>query len=116
MALLLLDQPLRTHSGEPFCLLTTTARGTYPIVGYVGDAEQLTYFDAKGVAMYGHPRLENVAVEGELWVVKYVTGAPVAYSERTNIPDDGDILAVVRLPFTFKPGQRDDLNNNQEGN
>lgn len=43
--------PFCTRSGWPVYLITRTARGEYPVLGYIGDAEHITFWAAGGESL-----------------------------------------------------------------
>lgn len=62
-----LTKPLETLDGDPVELITTTARGDYPVLGYIGDRPGVTAWTTEGKLFInsGHPALDlrNVVVK-----------------------------------------------------
>jgi hypothetical protein len=101
--------PVRTRDGRPVQIITTEGRSPgLPVVGYIGDARNLTYWDADGKWRPGiaqHDR--DLMQDREVWVNIYnedflaVFPTKEAAQRSTKTP-----IARVRVPYT--PGQFDD--------
>ena len=84
-----LNKPLRTRYGKSVTILSTEARGKYPIIGYIEDDQDLNYWSKDGFSdKHGPMDLENVGqtIERYLTIFKdHTTGqyyaAPFLHEE-----------------------------------
>lgn len=120
-----LNKPLRTRYGKPVTILSTEARGRYPIIGYIEDDQDLKYWSKDGLSdKDSRMDLENVAqtVERYLTIFKDgITGqyyaAPFLHEElikaskyaRDMTEYQINKTCVARLKLAFVEGQFDDV-------
>jgi len=103
------ELPVRTRDGRPVQIITTRGRDAgCPIIGYVGDASNLTYWGADGKWRPGIAQNNlDLIQDREVWVNIYdqdflaVFPTKEAAQRSTKTP-----IARVRVPYT--PGQFDD--------
>lgn len=120
-----LNKPLRTRYGDPVTILSTKGRGMFPIIGYVGDDQDIKYWSKDGLSTE-HPRmhLENVeqTVERYLTIFKDDTtgqyyAAPFLHDElikaskyaRDMTEYQINKTCVARLKLAFVEGQFDNI-------
>lgn len=71
-------KPLETTEGEPVTVLTTSARGAYPVLAYLGNSESVSHFTAEGKYYTGTTRahdLRNVVPEKVVYINVYADGS-----------------------------------------
>lgn len=119
-----LNKPLRTRYGEPVTILSTEARGRYPIIGYIEDHQDLKYWSKDGLSDTHNSSmdLENVerTVERYLTIFKdHTTGqyyaAPFLHEELSKSSKYARDMSeyqinktcVARLKLAFVEGQFD---------
>lgn len=120
-----LNEPLRTRCGKPVTIISTEARGRYPVIGYIGDEQDIKNWTKDGLSDKHSPLdLENVeqTVERYLTIFKdHTTGqyyaAPFLHEELIKASkyarDMSDYqinkTCVARLKLAFIEGQFDDI-------
>lgn len=116
-----LTKPLETVGGRSFTLLTSAGRSSFPVVGYLDDANgRLSEYTTEGACASGHPvmNLRNVAVKPmttELVIYKnlYIEdGKLVAYGyhktrEQANNNAGSGRVGVNKVVTTLTEGQFD---------
>lgn len=116
-----LNKPLRTRYGEPVTILSTKGRGMYPVIGYIGDDQDIKYWTKYGISdEHSHMDLENAeqTVERYLTIFKdHTTGqyyaAPFMHEEliksskyaRGMSEYQINKTCVARLKLAFVEGQ-----------
>lgn len=120
-----LNEPLRTRCGKPVTIISTEARGRYPIIGYIGDDQDIQNWTKDGLSDKHSPLdLENVeqTVERYLTIFKDDTtgqyyAAPFLHEELTKASKYARDMSeyqinktcVARLKLAFVEGQLDDV-------
>jgi len=113
-----LKDPVTTQDGTPVTLICSGRDENYPVMGYIGDATTLSFWDAEGGHNSSNPHLDlkNLPISGEVWVVVLADGTALYVTEdgarSTGIrisatPALPQIKAVIRLPYSVEAGHND---------
>lgn len=117
-------KPLRTISGKEVKIITTEGRGKFPVLGYVGESEQVYLFTKEGVSSYNiYHNLENYAPMipiKDYWLLVYPDGSSlkqdnfestltrVGVIARLHITMDNVEQGKFDIPpeYIFEPGDK----------
>lgn len=111
--------PLQTGDGRAVTLITVKGRGDYPLIGYVGDENNLYLWKANGACGDGSRHsmnLVNAPVEVDIWcaiTVRPGGAISIVYDSKDSIEsyasDRDDVVAVKHVNMLVVVGTRDDL-------
>ena len=120
-----LDKPLRTWYGKSVAILSTEARGRYPVIGYIEDDPDIKYWDRDGFSdEHNYMDLENVEQTVERYLTIFKDGttgqyyaAPFLHEKlikaskyaRDMTEYQINKTCVARLKLAFVEGQFDDI-------
>tara|TARA_R110000822_G_scaffold301108_1_gene424778 strand:- start:5487 stop:5840 length:354 start_codon:yes stop_codon:yes gene_type:complete len=101
-------KPVQTKCGQPVEIISTTARGAFPIVGYIGDFVEIQRWDSKGIKFgYGDGGdLENILEYTQEKKVMYVNVYMDGSSRVCDLKEEAiklqseKCIACVRVEYT----------------
>jgi hypothetical protein len=104
-------KPLQTNGGinaQPVTLITTTGRGNYPVIGYIGDSAKPTVWTARGKKQLGLISSEDLMNVPPQKIVRYVNcyqddahkGFLYESRDKADRSQAANRIACVRIEFT----------------
>ena len=102
----------KTRDGRPVELLTTNARGAWPVIGYIGDSEGLRRWSHDGTN-YNFSRTDALALvevkpERVMWLNTYPNDYVYMYRSREEADANSAADRIARLKVEFAEGQFDE--------
>lgn len=103
----------KTRDGRPVELLTTRARGAWPVIGYIGDSEGLRRWSHDGTN-YNFSRTDALALvevkpKRTLWLNVYPDDEVYAHGSREDAEGgNADDSRIACLKVEFEEGQFDE--------
>lgn len=102
----------KTRDGRPVELLTTNARGAWPVIGYIGDSEGLRRWSHDGTN-YNFSRTDALALvevkpKRVMWLNVYPNGATPAYRTRPDADGRRFDGCIACLKIEFEEGRFDE--------
>lgn len=101
------ELPVRTRDGRPVQIITTKGRTRLPVIGYIGDAINLTYWGADGkwrddIAQHDLDLIQDREVWVNIYEQEFLAVFPTKEAAQRSHKAP---IARVRVPYT--PGQFD---------
>lgn len=107
-------KPVRTKNGWLVEIISTNARGNFPVLGYIGKYKNLTFWDENGkspeIEADNHD-LENIPEEQTIYVNIYRDQQDFyasSYRNRTEADKAASNKRIARVKVKFVEGQFDD--------
>ena len=106
------NKKYRTRDGRPVELITTSARGAWPVIGYIGDSEGLRRWSHDGTN-YNFSRTDALALvevkpKRVMWLNVYPSGNGVVHESREDADEGRMENRIARLKIQFEEGQYDE--------
>lgn len=102
----------RTRDGRPVELLTTSGRGKWPVMGYIGDSDHPSRWDIDGMNILCNSTkvLDLVEVKPKriLWLNVYPDDEVHAHESREDADGSSGDNRIARLKIEFEEGQFDE--------
>lgn len=108
-----MNKKYQTRDGRPVELLTTSARGEWPVVGHIGGENQVILWTIDGVCSYSHsgfPAYDLVEVTPKrvMWLNVYPDDDAYMPRTRKDADDSSRGGRIACLKIEFEEGQFDD--------
>ena len=106
-----INKKYQTRAGRPVELLTTSARGAWPVVGHIGGEEQASLWSLNGAYGYSysgvHVRdLVEVKPKRTLWLNVYPDDEVYAHGSREDAEGgNADDSRIACLKIEFEEGE-----------
>lgn len=104
-----INKKYRTRAGRPVELLTTNARGERPVIGYIGDSEDLVRWSLDGTNnSYSYLEafdLVEVKLKRVLWLNVYPKDEVHAHESREDADGCSGNRRIACLKIEFEEGE-----------
>lgn len=109
-----INKKYQTRAGRPVELLTTSARGARPVIGYIGGEEQASLWSIDGAYGYSHPGAHahdlvevkpNPKPKRALWLNVYPTNNTHAHDSREEADRQSGHRRIACLKIEFEEGE-----------
>jgi len=104
-----LHKKYRTRDGRPVELLTTSARGAWPVIGHIGDSESLVRWSLDGTfcgtRLTRALDLVEVKPKRVLWLNVYPCSNGIVYDSREGADEGAAAHRIACLKIEFEEGE-----------
>lgn len=109
-----INKKYQTRAGRPVELLTTSARGARPVIGYIGGEEQASLWSIDGAYGYSHPGAHahdlvevkpNPKPKRALWLNVYPKDEVHVHESREDADRHSGNRRIACLKIEFDEGE-----------